>query len=60
MTSDQIQTIVDRHLKWLRGEAGGERADLSRSDLRRADLSRADLSDATAEGWPGVGEAVAR
>ena len=32
-----------KHLKWLRGENGGKRADLSEADLSRADLSRADL-----------------
>ena len=45
-TAEQIQTILDLHARWLRGEAEGRRADLSRADLSDADLSGADLRGA--------------
>ena len=41
-----LNEILEKHLKWLNDENGGERANLSRADLSRADLSRADLSRA--------------
>ena len=41
-----IKGILEKHQKWLNGEAGGERADLSRANLRGANLSEADLSGA--------------
>ena len=61
MDKQELAEILDKHVKWLRGEDGGSRADLSgaylsradlsgaylsRADLSRADLSRADLSGA--------------
>ncbi|WP_458255676.1 pentapeptide repeat-containing protein [Dysosmobacter welbionis] len=46
MDKQELKNILDKHLKWLRGENGGKRADLSGADLSRADLSRADLSRA--------------
>ena len=51
MNKEQLQEILGKHKKWLLGEDGGERADLSGADLsdavlRRADLRRADLTDA--------------
>ena len=49
-TTDEIAEVIDRHVKWVLNEAGGERADLSRADLSRADLSRADLSGADLSG----------
>ena len=45
-----IQKILDLHLKYLRGEQGGERADLSGANLRYANLSDANLSDANLSG----------
>ena len=42
----ELKNILDKHLKWLRNESGGERADLSRANLSRANLSRANLSGA--------------
>ena len=45
-----IKEILDKHKKWLNGEAGGERADLSEANLRGADLSWADLSWADLSG----------
>ena len=46
-----IKLILEKHAKWLRGEDGGERAnlrdaDLCDADLRDADLRGADLRDA--------------
>ena len=46
MDAAKLKDILDKHLKWLRGEDGGERADLSWANLSRADLSRANLSRA--------------
>ena len=46
MIREQLQTIRDNHKKWLRGESGGERADLSGANLSGANLSGADLSGA--------------
>jgi len=45
-----IQNILEKHNKWLRGEVGGERANLSGADLYGADLRRADLSGANLRG----------
>ena len=36
---DELKTILKKHMMWLNGENGGERADLSGSDLRWSDLS---------------------
>ena len=46
-----IKIVLEKHAKWLRGEDGGECADLRGADLRYADLGganlhSADLSDA--------------
>ena len=51
MDKQELKNILDKHLKWLRCEDGGERANLSRANLSRANLfganlSRADLSGA--------------
>ena len=50
MTNKEIKEILDKHLKWLRNEAGGSRADLSGANLPGADLSGADLSGADLRG----------
>jgi hypothetical protein len=42
-TADELAGILAKHLAWLRGESGGERANLSSADLRSADLRLADL-----------------
>ena len=44
ITQAELKIKLDLHLKWLHGETGGERADLSYADLRYADLSSANLS----------------
>ena len=41
-----IKLILEKHAKWIRGEDGGERADLRGADLCDADLRGADLRDA--------------
>ena len=41
-----IKLILEKHAKWIRGEDGGERANLYGADLRCADLSSADLRGA--------------
>jgi hypothetical protein len=45
-----LAEILEKHLKWLRGEAGGEQADLYQANLSGADLSQADLSQADLSG----------
>ena len=43
-TVKQLNDILAKHLKWLRNEVDGERANLSGADLSDANLSYADLS----------------
>ena len=45
-----IKGILEKHQKWLNGEAGGERADLSEANLSGADLRGANLSWADLSG----------
>ena len=45
-----LKEILEKHKKWLRGDDGGERADLSRANLSRADLSWANLYGANLSG----------
>ena len=44
MDNAKLKDILDKHLKWLRNEDGGKRANLSRADLSGANLSWANLS----------------
>ena len=46
MSPDALKQVLDKHAKWLRGEEGGERANLSDANLPDANLSGANLSDA--------------
>lgn len=46
MNAKELKEVVAKHGKWLRGEDGGARANLSDANLRYADLSDADLSGA--------------
>ena len=51
MEQEELNEIIALHLKWLRGEVGGKRADLykanlSNTDLRYVNLSKANLSKA--------------
>ena len=41
---EELNEILEKHEIWLRGEEGGERADLSDADLRGFDLSDTNLS----------------
>ena len=50
MDKQKLKNILDKHLKWLRGENGGKRANLSGADLSGADLFRANLSRANLSG----------
>ena len=45
-----LNEILEKHLKWLNDENGGERADLSGADLSGADLRGANLSVANLRG----------
>ena len=38
MTQCDLNTIIQLHEKWLRGELGGKKADLSGADLRGANV----------------------
>ena len=38
MTRTELSEILERHRKWLAGEAGGQRANLSGANLSGADL----------------------
>ena len=55
-TKEVIDDLLEKHLKWLKDEKGGEKlnteagADLSRANLSRANLSWADLSWADLSG----------
>ena len=46
ISREELAEILEAHKKWLIGEEGGKRADLSRAKLSRAKLRRAALSDA--------------
>ena len=45
-----LKLVLDKHAKWLRGEDGGECANLRGADLRDADLLGADLRSANLPG----------
>ena len=44
MKTNKLERILELHAKWLNGEEGGERAELSHTDLSGADLREANLS----------------
>ena len=50
ISDTELKAIIYKHVKWVRGEDGGERADLRDADLRNANLSGTDLSDANLSG----------
>jgi uncharacterized protein YjbI with pentapeptide repeats len=50
MKSEELKTLLALHAKWIRGEEGGERANLSGANLSGANLSGADLSGANLSG----------
>ena len=45
-TPEELKQALELHRKWIFGEKGGSRANLSRANLRGANLSRANLSRA--------------
>ena len=50
MDKQELKAILGKHLKWLRGEDGGERADLSGANLFEANLFEANLFRANLSG----------
>jgi hypothetical protein len=50
MEKAELKLKLELHLKWLRGETSGERANLRSADLSGADLSGANLSGANLSG----------
>jgi len=36
VSAEELEKIIERHRKWLRGEDGGERANLAEADLTEA------------------------
>ena len=49
MTQEELQTILEKHKKWLNDVPGGERANLIGANLERANLECANLEDANLE-----------
>ena len=43
MNKKKLQEALEKHMKWLEGMDGGERADLRNADLQYADVWNADL-----------------
>jgi hypothetical protein len=58
VTLENLAKALEKHLKWLRCEAGGERANLSGADLRSADLRSANLRSANLSGALGIASAA--
>ena len=46
MDQQELKEVLRKHLLWINGESGGEKANLRGADLREADLRGADLSEA--------------
>ena len=55
VSKEELAAIIERHGQWLRGEDGGERANLCGEDLREADLSGANMRWADLRGATMVG-----
>ncbi len=49
MTQEELQTILEKHKKWLNNTSGGERANLERANLADANLRSANLECANLE-----------
>ena len=43
LSKEELQEILEKHKKWLLGETGGKKADLSETDFSETDLRGADL-----------------
>ncbi len=50
MTQEELQTILEKHKKWLNDVPGGERANLASAYLKDANLKGANLEDANLKG----------
>ena len=50
MTQEELQTILEKHKKWLNDVPGGEDANLEDANLASANLECANLEDANLEG----------
>ena len=50
MTQEELQTILEKHKKWLNNVSGGERANLIGTNLKRANLEDANLGGADCRG----------
>ena len=50
MEANELKKILELHAKWLNGEKGGERANLSDADLSYVDLSGVDLRHSILKG----------
>ena len=50
MTQEELQTILEKHKKWLNNVSGGERANLIGTNLKRANLEDANLGGADFRG----------
>lgn len=46
ITQEKLKEIIASHSKWLRGENGGKKADLSNADLSCFNLNYTDLRGA--------------
>jgi hypothetical protein len=49
-TAEELKGICLKHIKWLRSEEGGERANLEGASLQRANLRHASLQHADLRG----------
>ena len=50
MSREELNEILELHKKWIEGDKGGKRANLSGANLSGANLSGADLSGANLSG----------
>nr|DAU43391.1 MAG TPA: pentapeptide repeat protein [Caudoviricetes sp.] len=50
MMQEELQTIIEKHKKWLNAVPGGERANLKRANLEGANLASANLRGANLKG----------
>ena len=50
MTRDKLDEILEKHIKWLREDPAGERANMRYANMRYANMSRANMSGADMSG----------
>ena len=50
MTRDKLDEILEKHIKWLREDPAGERANMRYANMSRANMSGADMSGANMSG----------